>query len=92
MPAYRQTPIMFLSMHAGLEHRTESVLRGADDYVTKPFSHLELAVKTLCLILRGRNDQAEGADGSNGHGTESVFSRRELSALKQTILGSFDDG
>ncbi|HUI05910.1 MAG TPA: response regulator [Verrucomicrobiae bacterium] len=90
MSAHRETPIVFLSMHTGLEHRTESVLRGADDYVTKPFSYLELAVKSLCLIIRGRSGPGESEHGSNGHGTESVFSRRELSALKQTILGSFD--
>ena len=43
------------------------------------------------LVIRGPANRAEADHGGNGHGTESVFSRRELSALKQTILASFDD-
>ncbi len=91
MSTHGETPIVFLSMHAGLEHRTESVLRGADDYVTKPFLHSELAAKALCFVIRGPGNRAKDDHGSNGHGTESVFSRRELGALKQTILALFDD-
>lgn len=91
MSTHRETPIVFLSVHAGLEHRTESVLRGADDYVTKPFLYSELAVKALRLVIRGPGNRAKADHGSNAHATESVFSRRELSALKQTILASFDD-
>jgi CheY-like chemotaxis protein len=90
MPAHHKTPIMFLSVHAGLEYRTESALRGGDDYVAKPFLHPELAVKALCFVIRGPGDRTEANCDSNGHGTESVFSRRELSRLKHRILSFFD--
>lgn len=91
-PAHHKTPIIFLSIHAGLEYRTESVLRGGNDYVAKPVLHPELAVKALCFIIRGPGDPTEADCGSNGRGTESAFSRRELSLLKQRILSSFPDG
>lgn len=90
MPAHQKTPIIFLSVHARLEYRRESVLRGGSDYVAKPFLYPELAVKALCFVIRGQGDHAEVDCGANGHGTESVFSRRELSLLKQRILNSFD--
>ena len=90
MPAHHKTPIMFLSVHTGLEYRRESVLRGGSDYVAKPFLHPELAVKALCFVIRGTGDRTEADCSANGHGTESVFSRRELSLLKQRILNSFD--
>jgi DNA-binding response OmpR family regulator len=90
MPAFRDTPIIFLSMHAGIEHRTESALCGGDDYITKPFFYMELAVKALCFVMRGTSAHAKQRKGPNGEGPESVFSRRDLNMLKQAILSSFD--
>jgi len=90
MPAFRDTPIIFLSVHAGPEHRTESALCGGDDYITKPFFYMELAVKALCFVMRGASAHAKQRKGSNGDGPESAFSRRDLNTLKQAILSSFD--
>ena len=90
MPAHHKTPIMFLSVHAGLEYRRESVLRGGSDYVAKPFLYPELAVKALCFVIRGTGDPTEADCSSNGPGTESAFSRRDLSRLKHRIRSSFD--
>jgi DNA-binding response OmpR family regulator len=90
MPARRTTPIIFLSMHTDLKDRTESVLRGGNDYITKPFLHMELATKALSFVIGGPLKLAHPASESNGNGSESAFSRRDLNALKQIILGSYD--
>ncbi|MGA2139948.1 MAG: response regulator [Verrucomicrobiia bacterium] len=90
MPACRNTPIIFLSMHKDLKDRTESVLRGGNDYITKPFLHMELATKALSFVIGGRLKPAHPAWELNGNGSESAFSRRDVNALKQVILGSYD--
>jgi DNA-binding response OmpR family regulator len=90
MPACRNTPIIFLSVRKDLKDRTESVLRGGNDYITKPFLHTELATKALSFVIGGSLKPAHTAGKPNGNGSESVFSRRELNALKQVILGSYD--
>jgi len=90
MPACRNTPIIFLSVHKDLKDRTEAVLRGGNDYITKPFLHMELATKALSFVIGGTLKPARTAWESNGNGSESAFSRRELNALKQVILGSYD--
>jgi CheY-like chemotaxis protein len=90
MPACRNTPIIFLSMHKDLKDRTESVLRGGNDYITKPFLRMELATKALSFVIGGPLKLAHPAGESNGNGSESAFSRREINALKQVILGSYD--
>lgn len=90
MPACRNTPIIFLSMRKDLEDRAESVLRGGNDYITKPFLHMELATKALSFVIGGPLKVAHTASGSNSNGSESAFSRRDLNVLKQVILGSYD--
>jgi len=88
MPAYKQTPIVFLSVHADAAHRIESVLCGGDDFISKPFLFMELALKALSYVIRGRVKRAKTVSGSNGSDSASVFSRRDLNALKQAVLSS----
>ncbi len=72
-PAYQGTPIVFLSMHDDHGHRVESTRCGGDDFISKPFLYMELAVKALSLVMRGpwenvgRVKRFAGQDpGSNG--------------------------
>lgn len=90
MPAYRDTPIIFLSMRKELKDRTESALRGGDDYITKPFMYMELATKALSFVIGGPLKSAHATKGPNGNSAEPAFSRRDLNSLKQAILGSYD--
>jgi DNA-binding response OmpR family regulator len=90
VPAHGQTPIVFLSMHADVAHRVESMLRGGDDFITKPFLFMELAVKALSYTIRGRTKQAKAAGEPEGDDSISGFSRRDLDALKQAVLGSLN--
>ena len=90
MPACRDTPIIFLSVHKDHEFRTESVLRGGSDYVTKPFLYTELAAKALSFVISSPLKLVHTTGKSNGDDAESAFSRRELKVLKQAILASYD--
>ena len=90
VPAHGQTPIVFLSMHADVAHRVESMLRGGDDFITKPFLFMELAVKALSYVIKGRVKQTGANCDSNGDDAASGFSRRDLDALKHAVLASLD--
>jgi CheY-like chemotaxis protein len=48
----QEVPIIFVTQHAGLQHRAQASMSGGTDYLTKPFHFLELAVKTLLHLLR----------------------------------------
>jgi DNA-binding response OmpR family regulator len=58
-PAYQRTPIIFLSLHADDEHRQESFVHGGNDFISKPFLYMELAVKALSFVMRGSWDNRE---------------------------------
>jgi DNA-binding response OmpR family regulator len=58
-PAYQGTPIIFLSMHADEKHRQESFAHGGNDFISKPFLFMELAVKALSFVMRGSWDNRE---------------------------------
>jgi len=90
MPGCKDTPIIFLSMRTGLKDRAESALRGGNDYITKPSLYMELATKALSFVICNPLKRVAAAGKPNGRGAESVFSRRELNVMKQTILGGYD--
>lgn len=90
MPACQDTPIIFLSMHKDRKDRIESALRGGSDYITKPFLYTELAAKVLSFVIGSPFKPAHAAGKPDGNEAESAFSRRELNALKQAVLSSYD--
>lgn len=49
-PALRATPVIMLSARAGEEARLEGLSRGADDYLSKPFSARELLVRVGAML------------------------------------------
>ncbi len=52
--ATQSVPVILLSARAGEESRVEGLERGADDYVTKPFSARELIARVSAHIELGR--------------------------------------
>ena len=53
MPLHAKTPVIFVTALSGFESRAKSSLSGGDDFIGKPFSYIELAVKGLIYVLKG---------------------------------------
>ena len=50
----RQTPVIMLTARDRIEDRVKGLQDGADDYLVKPFSFLELLARVQALARRGR--------------------------------------
>jgi len=48
------SPILMLTARDGVRDRVAGLDRGADDYLTKPFSYVELLARPRAIIRRGR--------------------------------------
>ncbi|GAA4474790.1 response regulator transcription factor [Phytohabitans houttuyneae] len=62
-PAGRHSgvPVVVLTARAGVEDRIRGLQRGADDYVTKPFSPTELVLRVRAVL-----DRVSGGAGESG--------------------------
>lgn len=60
LPRYKTTPVIFVTSFSDLENRTSSMMSGGNDFIAKPFHFLELAVKALVFVLRGKHPAAKG--------------------------------
>ncbi len=54
IPAYRTTPIVFLTGMDTFQNRVQSTLNGGNDFITKPFHLAELGVKALLWVFKGQ--------------------------------------
>ena len=54
LPAYKKTPVVFVTSLNDLEARANSTMSGGNDFIAKPFLFIELAVKALIYVLRGQ--------------------------------------
>ena len=54
LPAHKKTPVVFVTSLNDFESRTNSTMSGGNDFIAKPFLFMELAVKALVYVLRGR--------------------------------------
>jgi len=54
MPMHKKTPVVFVTGLTDFESRANSTMSGGNDFIAKPFLFIELAVKALLYILRGR--------------------------------------
>lgn len=55
--ATKQTPVIMLTARDGVEDRVKGLHEGADDYLIKPFSFLELLARLQALARRGRTQE-----------------------------------
>src|SRR3954447_15873020 len=51
-----RVPILMLTVRHGLLDKVRALDLGADDYLTKPFDHLELFARLRALVRRARRD------------------------------------
>jgi CheY-like chemotaxis protein len=54
LPQYKKTPVVFVTALSGFENRTSSMMAGGNDFIAKPFLFIELTVKALIHVLRGK--------------------------------------
>jgi DNA-binding response OmpR family regulator/HPt (histidine-containing phosphotransfer) domain-containing protein len=54
LPEYKSTPVVFVTSLNDFESRASSTMSGGNDFIGKPFLFIELAVKALVYVLRGR--------------------------------------
>ncbi|PDO84195.1 heavy metal response regulator transcription factor [Kosakonia pseudosacchari] len=52
----KQTPVLMLSARGSLDERVKGLRLGADDYLTKPFSLIELVARIQALLRRRPTD------------------------------------
>jgi two-component system copper resistance phosphate regulon response regulator CusR len=55
--AVKQTPVIMLTARDSIEDRVRGLHDGADDYLVKPFSFLELLARLQALRRRGRTQE-----------------------------------
>lgn len=70
----KQTPVLMLSARGSLDERVKGLRLGADDYLTKPFSLIELVARIQALLRR------RPTDGSD-------ISQLQIHDLKLDLLG-----
>ena len=56
--AVKNTPVIMLTARDGVEDRVRGLREGADDYLIKPFSFVELFARLQALTRRGRRQEA----------------------------------
>jgi two-component system copper resistance phosphate regulon response regulator CusR len=56
--AVKNTPVIMLTARDGVEDRVRGLRAGADDYLIKPFSFVELFARLQALTRRGRRQEA----------------------------------
>jgi DNA-binding response OmpR family regulator len=54
LPAYKSTPVVFVTSLNDFESRANSTISGGNDFIAKPFLFIELAVKALVYVLRSK--------------------------------------
>lgn len=54
MALHEETPIFFITGDTSLENRVKSSLRGGNEFIAKPFSVQELALKSLKSVITGQ--------------------------------------
>jgi len=54
LPAHKKTPVVFVTVLSDFDNRTSSMMAGGNDFIAKPFLFIELTVKALIYVLRGK--------------------------------------
>ncbi|HXH75506.1 MAG TPA: response regulator transcription factor [Bacteriovoracaceae bacterium] len=82
-------PIFFLTGHLGLSDKVMGFSAGADDYITKPFSPLELRAR-IEGRLRKNKQQVAQSDMYNWNELQICKSRQEVSIREQGVFKKVD--
>ena len=59
LPDHKKTPVVFVTVLGDFDNRTSSMVAGGNDFIAKPFLFIELTVKALIHVLRGKLQPAK---------------------------------
>ncbi len=59
LPMHKHTPVVFVTRLDNFDNRTKSKMAGGNDFIAKPFLYIELTVKALVHVLRGKLQPAK---------------------------------
>ena len=59
LPMHKKTPVVFVTRLDDFSNRTKSMVAGGNDFIAKPFLFIELTVKALIYVLRGKFQPAK---------------------------------
>jgi DNA-binding response OmpR family regulator len=54
LPLHQKTPVVFVTVLSDFDNRASSTMAGGNDFIAKPFLFIELTVKALIHVLRGK--------------------------------------
>lgn len=78
-------PIVMLSARDGEVDKVRGLEVGADDYITKPFSHLELLARVRAVLRRYRSQLPSGGESFESGDLRVDYSSRQVSVNGQTV-------
>lgn len=84
--AAKQTPVIMLTARDSIEDRVRGLGEGADDYLIKPFSFLELLARLQALTRRTRNQEQMQMQLAVGDLKIDLISRRATRAGQRIDL------
>jgi DNA-binding response OmpR family regulator len=82
----RKTPVVVLTARSQVDDRIDGLRRGADDYITKPFSPTELVLRVQAVLHRTQRDDAARDDAMFGGGRLHIDQARHEAWLDGTRL------
>ena len=59
LPLHKKTPVVFVTVLSDFDNRASSTMAGGNDFIAKPYLFIELTVKALIHILRGKLQPAK---------------------------------
>ena len=59
LPGHKHTPVIFVTRLDNFDNRTKSKVAGGNDFIAKPFLYIEVTVKALIHVLRGKLQPAK---------------------------------
>jgi DNA-binding response OmpR family regulator len=65
LPLHKKTPVVFITVLSDFDSRTSSIMAGGNDFIAKPFLLIELTVKALIHVLRGKLQPANDRKSSS---------------------------
>jgi two-component system alkaline phosphatase synthesis response regulator PhoP len=77
----REVPVVVLTARSQVEDRIEGLRRGADDYVTKPFSPTELVLRVEAVLNRTRAARGTAALATFGGGRLRIDEERHEACM-----------